>query len=149
LNTDLQPPEFVAESLADALAPLASGKRCLLARASRGREVLAERLRSAGAEVEQVVVYSSRDVQQVDPEIARRLGKGDFDWVTVTSSAIAASLARLFADDLNNARLVSISHITSATLAECGYRVGAEATVHTMDGIVEAILSADKSPHDG
>ena len=42
LRADLVPDEFRAESLAQSLAGAASGKRFLLVRASRGREVLAE-----------------------------------------------------------------------------------------------------------
>ena len=42
LKADLQPDQFQADALAAALAPDASGKRFLLIRASRGREVLAE-----------------------------------------------------------------------------------------------------------
>ena len=101
LQADLVPPEFRAESLAEALAPLAAGRRCLLVRASRGREVLAERLRAAGAEVEQVVAYSSVDVPAADDEVAKpagrrrdRLDRGH------QFSAIARSLVRLFGPDL-------------------------------------------------
>ncbi|HVC94961.1 MAG TPA: uroporphyrinogen-III synthase [Pirellulales bacterium] len=93
LRPDIVPDELRAEALAEALAGGAAGRRFLLARASRGREVLAEQLRAAGGEVEQVVVYRSRDVVAPDPEIAAALAAGRIDWVTVTSSAIARSLA--------------------------------------------------------
>ena len=53
LVADLQPDEYRAEALADALAADAAGKRFLLVRASRGREVLAESLSAAGGAVEQ------------------------------------------------------------------------------------------------
>lgn len=142
LKADVLPGEFRAEGLAEALEPLARGKRFLLARASRGREVLAERLRAAGAEVEQVVVYSSRDVPAPRPEIAEALAAGRIDWITVTSSAIARALARMFAGDLRRARLASISPVTSATLGELGYPPAAEADEYTMEGIVRAICGA-------
>ncbi len=71
LRADLVPGEYRAETLAEGLAPRTRGKHVLLARASRGREVLAERLQAAGAAVEQVVVYQSRDVTQADPDVAR------------------------------------------------------------------------------
>ncbi|HTU24474.1 MAG TPA: uroporphyrinogen-III C-methyltransferase, partial [Pirellulales bacterium] len=91
LRADLVPPEFRAESLADALAPQAAGGRCLLVRASRGREVLADRLRAAGATVDQVVAYSSIDAPGPHPVAARLLAEGSLDWIAVTSSAIARS----------------------------------------------------------
>ncbi len=142
LRADLQPEAFRAESLAESLAPYADGGRFLLARASRGREVLAEQLREAGAKVSQTVVYHSRDVREPDREIRRQLQGGRIDWVTVTSSAIARSLAAMFGDDLHRARLVSISPITSSTLRQLGFEPSAEATTYTMPGVVEALVQA-------
>ena len=139
LFPDLQPAEFRAEALAEGLATQVRGKRCLLIRASRGREVLAEQLNAAGAIVEQAVAYSSTDVTEADPEVAAALVAGHIDWVTVTSSAIARSLASLFGDDLRRAKLASISPITSATLRELGHEPAVEAAEYTMDGVVQAI----------
>lgn len=92
LLADVIPPEFRAESLAESLSGQASGKRFLLIRASRGREILAEQLTSAGAIVEQVVAYTSSDVDQADPDIVTKLAAGSIDWITVTSSSIARCL---------------------------------------------------------
>ena len=142
LHADLIPDEFRAEALAESLAIEAKGKRFLLARASRGREVLAETLTAAGGIVEQVVVYQSSDVEKADPEIAARLKAGRIDWITVSSSAIARSLANLFGDDLRKAKLISISPVTSGTLRELGHEPAAEAKQYTMDGIVAAIVAA-------
>jgi uroporphyrinogen III methyltransferase/synthase len=145
LTPDLEPDEFRAEALAAALSHQAAGRRFLLARASRGREVLAEQLRAAGGHVEQIVVYASRDVARADPEIVARLAAGRIDWITVTSSAIARSLAALFGEALHQAKLASISPITSATLRELGHEPAAEATRYTMRGVAEAIARAHQS----
>ena len=141
LRADLVPDEFRAEGLAAALAKEVPGQRVLLARASRGREVLAEQLRACGATVDQVTVYESRDVAEADADVAEALGAGTVDWVTVTSSAIARSLAAMFGPTLHRAKLASISPLTSQTLRELGYQVAAEATGYTSDGLVESILA--------
>jgi uroporphyrinogen III methyltransferase/synthase len=141
LKADLVPPEFRAENLAAELAGQGSGRRFLLARASRGREVLAETLQSAGKEVEQVVVYQSHDVSTPDAQVQAALVAGRIDWITVTSSAIARSLAAMFGNDLKRAQLVSISPLTSATLAELGLAAAAEARDYTMQGVVQALLA--------
>jgi uroporphyrinogen III methyltransferase/synthase len=143
LHADLYPPEYRAEQLAAELAPHAPGKRFLLARASRGREVLAELLATAGAAVEQVVVYDSRDVQSASDEVRAALAAGKIDWVTVTSSAIARSLGKLFGDDLRKARLVAISPLTAEVLTELGFAPLAVATTYTTEGLVAAILTAE------
>ncbi len=147
------PDEFRAEALADDLVREAkhfarhsrlahNDIRFLLIRASRGREVLAESLSAAGFTVQQVVAYQSIDVQSPDPEIAALLSGGKIDWITVTSSAIARSLAHLFGNDLRRAKLASISPITSATLRELGHEPAVEATEYTMPGVVAAIQAA-------
>jgi uroporphyrinogen III methyltransferase / synthase len=139
LKADIIPHEFRAESLAQALAKGAAGKRFLLVRASRGREVLAEELATAGGQIEQVVAYESLDIEQPDEGIAAQMAAGKITWTTVTSSAIARSLVRMFGDSLKNTKLTSISPITSATLRELGYEPEAEAKDYTMAGVVAAI----------
>ena len=142
LKADLVPEQFRAEALAEALACGATGRRFLLARASRGREVLAEQLAAAGAVVEQIVVYGSTDVKEPNPKVAATLSAGRIDWVTVTSSAIARSLVRLFGEKLRRTKLASISPLTSGVLRELGYEPAVEATEYTMSGLVAAIARA-------
>ncbi|MBX7167339.1 MAG: uroporphyrinogen-III C-methyltransferase [Pirellulales bacterium] len=144
LLADVQPAEFHAEALAETFVKQAQGRRFLLIRASRGREVLAEQLAAAGAQVDQVVAYTSRDVVAPDAEIAAQLAAGAIDWVTVTSSAIARSLAQMFGEGLCRARLASISPLTTATLGELGYPVEAEAAEATMDALCAAMAAASQ-----
>ncbi|MBN2217241.1 MAG: uroporphyrinogen-III synthase [Pirellulales bacterium] len=150
LRADVVPGEYRAESLADALLPEARGKRCLLVRASRGREVLAERLSAGGATVEQVVAYDSTDVE---PDAARLglvshlLDEGRIDWLPVTSSSIARSVAKIFGRRLAKTRLASISPITSEVLRELGHEPTVEAAHYTIDGIVEAMCGYVSSRH--
>jgi uroporphyrinogen III methyltransferase/synthase len=134
---------YRAEALAELLVKDARGKRFLLARASRGREVLGDSLRAASGQVEQIVVYSSTDVEQAEPDIATALKAGHIDWITVTSSAIARSLAKMFGQDLHQAKIASISPVTSTTLNDLGFKPAAEARRYTMQGVVDAILAAE------
>lgn len=71
LNADIQPSTYRAEALVETLtnASSVSGKKLLLLRASRGREVLADELTAAGGHVQQVVVYQSDDVSQCSAEV--------------------------------------------------------------------------------
>ena len=141
LKADLQPDEFRAESLAEALGKEAkAGSRFLLIRASRGREVLNEQLVAAGGIVTHVVVYSSTDVKSPDSGIQAAIDGGRIDWITVTSSAIARSLAAMFGDTLSRFKLASISPVTSDTLRTLGFQPAAEAETYTMAGLVDAIL---------
>ena len=140
LHPDLVPPQYRAEALAEALRHQAPGRRFLLARASRGREVLAAELTKAGAIVEQIVVYSSSDVDRPEPEVAAALAAGKIDWITVTSSAIARALVALFGEELRRSRLASISPLTSGVLRELGHQPAVEAAEYTMAGLVAALV---------
>lgn len=145
LKADFAPTTYRAEALAAALIDggQVQGKKVLLIRASRGREVLAEMLTKAQAFVEQVVAYQSNDVVDVGEEIDVSLS--GVDWVTVTSSAIARSICRLWGDRLRSVSLASISPITSATLRELGFEPSTEASEFTAEGVVDAILAAEAS----
>jgi uroporphyrinogen III methyltransferase/synthase len=145
LRADIQPETYRAESLAEALAQQVGGKRVFLARASRGREVLSEMLSHAGALVEQAVVYESRDVAAPKDDVSEALAAGRIAWTTVTSSAIARSLVRLFGDSLNRTRLAAISPLTGEVLAELGHPPAVIARTFTAAGIAEAMLSAEAS----
>ncbi len=140
LVADIQPDEYRAEALAEALGPQAKGKRVLLLRASRGREVLSEMLSAAGASIEQVVVYESRDVSDADEAIIAALAAGKIDFTTVTSSAIARSLVSLFGNALSKTKLAAISPLTAEVLAEAGYPAAVVAKSYTSEGIIAAIL---------
>jgi uroporphyrinogen III methyltransferase/synthase len=70
------------------------------------------------------------------------LKSGHVDWTTVTSSAIARSLARMFGEALHKTRLVAISPITAEVLSDLGHPPAAVATTYTTGGVVEAILAA-------
>ncbi|MEQ8846640.1 uroporphyrinogen-III C-methyltransferase [Botrimarina sp.] len=152
LTSDLTPAEYRAEALAAELRHGARGKRVLLIRASRGREVLAESLAEAGAEVSQVVAYESRDVATADPAVLEEIAAGRVDWITATSSAIAHSSVRLFGDSIAAApakpRWAAISPLTAGALAAEGNQAEAVATEYTADGVVDALLAAESGTGD-
>ena len=53
----------------------------------------------------------------------------------------AQSLVRLYGDALHNARIATISPLTSTALRDLGYEPAAEASPHTAAALVEAILA--------
>jgi uroporphyrinogen III methyltransferase/synthase len=144
LNADLVPEEFRSESLAAALAPRVQGGRVLLARADRGRTVLREELERV-AHVEQVAVYRNVDAEILPGEVRQRLAEGSIDWITVTSSAIAARLHALLEPEIREAvgrsvRIASISPVTSETVRRLGWPVAVEASTYTWEGLIAAMV---------
>ncbi|TWU45623.1 Uroporphyrinogen-III C-methyltransferase [Novipirellula aureliae] len=139
LQSDITPPDFRAESLADALADSVGGKRTLLIRASRGRDLLKERLKQDGAIVDETIAYSHSDVTNPDPDILEMANEGQIDWITIASSATAESLHRMLGPAMKRSKLASLSPITSAALRRLGYQVDAEADPYTIDQLIKAV----------
>jgi uroporphyrinogen-III synthase len=69
--------------------------------------------------------------------------RGRPDWITFTSSSTVENLvAAVGARAIEGVRTASIGPITSAALKKNNIAVSAEASVFTVDGLVEAILRA-------
>jgi hypothetical protein len=101
------------------------------------RDVLADGLRTRGVEVDILALY--RTVAEPLDDDARAAALGA-DYATFTS----ASSARFFhaaAGTLSGPRLVSIGPATSAAIRELGFAPDVEASDHTPDGLVAALLA--------
>ncbi len=142
LRPDLVPERIGAGSLARILVLEGVERRFLLARASDDRSVLARKLRAAGAVVDEVAVYATRNADEPDPFLLRALSEGEIHWAAVTSATTARSLVRLYGDALATVRMASISTLTSDALRELGHPPAAEAVPHTIPGLVDAITTA-------
>mgnify|MGYP003319079607 CR=1 FL=1 len=139
LKADLLPREYRAESMVDALRPRVQKQRVLLIRASRGRDVLRAGLSKAGADVQQVVVYRSQDIQTLSSSTREAVEQG-IDWVTFTSSAIARSSIGLLGQHLKGVKSVSISPVTSEMMRSLGFEPTVEAKQHDLDGMIKGLL---------
>ena len=142
ITIDLVPDRFVAEALLDAFPdPTRAGARVLLARAEQARDVLPEGLGARGYAVDVLPVYRTVATAP-DPAVLERVRAGRFDAVTFTSS----STVRNFTDQAGPLpepvpAVVSIGPVTSAAARDLGLTVAAEATEHTIDGLVDAVCA--------
>ncbi|MBJ7342327.1 MAG: uroporphyrinogen-III C-methyltransferase [Solirubrobacteraceae bacterium] len=136
IKADIVPDRSVAEALVEALVDVPT-QRALIARAEEARDVLPDALRARGAEVDLLALY--RTVAEPLDDRARAAALGA-DYATFTS----ASSARFFheaAGTLDGPRLVSIGPVTSEQLRELGYEPAVEASEHTPDGLVAALIA--------
>jgi uroporphyrinogen-III synthase len=141
----LQPSRFVAEALAEALAPQAAGRSVLLVRAAEARDVLPEALKDAGAEVTIAEAYRNRVPPDSIALIKENLSSPeDFpDVITFTSASTARNLIDLLQQaelDLPESTLLaSIGPITSRAMNELGLTPAMEASEATIPALVQAI----------
>lgn len=143
LKVDLMPERYVAESLVEAFSNQElAGKRILLPRAAVARDLVPSALRARGAQVDVVEAYRT-----VLPESSRKLAEEIFaskaDWVTFTSSSTVRHFMELAGRDvLKGVRIASIGPVTSQTARQLGLEVHAEASEHTIAGLIRALVEA-------
>ena len=138
LVADLVPDEYVAEALLAAFpAPPAAGGRVLLARAAEARDVLPDGLRAAGWSVDVVPAYRTVAVT-VDDE--QRDAIAAADTVTFTSSSTVRNFVAAVGVDRCPPTVACIGPITAATARALGLAVDIEATEHTIEGLIDALI---------
>jgi uroporphyrinogen III methyltransferase/synthase len=143
---DLVPSDFRAEGLLESFSErgLGAGDRVLIARAEHAREILPERLREMGVEVDVVGVYRVVNAQP-DGEELDRLAAG-VDIITFASGGTARSFVEIVtaggldpAGLLSSAVVASVGPVTTEAIRSLGYDVDVEAEESTMPSLVEAI----------
>lgn len=147
LSPALTPPEYVAESLVEAIGAQTRGKQVLLARAAVARDVIPDTLRAQGARVDVVDAYRTVIPAGSVAAIRAAFGEGTPpDAVTFTSSSTVSNFLELLHEagvaPPASLRAVSIGPITSRTLRENGWDPASEADPHDLAGLVDAVVRA-------
>lgn len=147
LKVDLVPEkEFRAEGILQAFKEWGSvlDKKIVLIRAEEGRDVLPERLKEMGAEVEQISIYHTEPVKHpasIVRQVKKELTQGKVHAVTFTSPSSVNSFLKSFRRDyLKKTKVASLGPVTSAALKEAGVKVRLEASPYTIEGLVEALV---------
>ena len=141
LRVDLQPEEFVAESLAREFkkAGGVENLRILIARAEKARDLLPKELSALGAIVDEGFAYRTVPETRDDIGARRRLLEEGADLITFTSSSTVENFLALELPWPAKMQVASIGPITSKTVRDRGLEVALEARRHDIPGLVEAI----------
>ncbi len=139
LQVALVPTHSIAEGLLDEFPdPPSDGGLVMLARAEIARPTLPEGLAAKGWIVDDVVAYRTL---AVDVSATDRAACRDADAVVFTSSSTVTCLVEAVGAEGLPPLVVSIGPATSSTAAALGVRVGVEADVHTIPGLIEALVT--------
>ena len=136
IEPDLVADPHTTEALADQF-PSGEG-RVLLPRADIAPEGLEERFREKGWTAVRVDAYRTRYLDELPPDAAEALHRGDVQAVVFTSSSTVESFLRMVGER-REPDAVAIGPVTAATARRAGFRVVAVADPHTVDGIVQAL----------
>jgi uroporphyrinogen-III synthase len=147
LSVDLVPLQYIAESLAEALVPEASGKFYLLVRAAEARDTLPEALTAAGATVTIAEAYRNQTPADSIPALQALFhSRANYpDAITFTSASTVRNLFALLeaASVILPADIVlaSIGPVTSEALRDLGREPTIEAPAATIESLVQSLLA--------
>ncbi|MBI2359399.1 MAG: uroporphyrinogen-III synthase [Deltaproteobacteria bacterium] len=146
VKADLVPREYRAEAILRELGPQdVEGRRVLLPRAAKARDILPETLREWGAEVDEIEAYRTVAANSDSARLRQELRANKIDMVTFTSSSTVSYFAALFPQDavaelLARTAVACIGPITEKTAREVGIRVDVVAEQYTVPGLTRAIV---------
>jgi len=150
LRVDLTPAEARSEAVVDALNASGSlkGARFLLPRADIAREVLAELLRDAGADVDEVIAYRTLlagGERDGDHDVYRMLLDRQIDAVTFTSASTVNNFATIYgeeqaADLLSTTVVASIGPVTAEAAQQLGIKTTVMPERYTIPDLVDALV---------
>lgn len=79
-------------------------------------------------------------------EVREGLLSGTIDWVLLTASSTARSLAAAVGDVRRvRARIAAIGPVTAATARELGFQVAVVAEQYTTSGLLQALVQAERN----
>ena len=147
-------PDLVARGSATALlkepelagplpAPNAA-RRVLLPASALADPALAEGLRRAGWEVEQVAAYTTvtADAHDLPPDLEDRWATGGVDAVVLTAPSTTRAVLELLGPPPQGTGLVAIGATTAAATRKLGLTVAAVAPSPTPEGVLQATIDA-------
>jgi len=145
IRVDYTPKEFIAEAILEGFEKIAiKGRRILLARAKKARDVLPKGLRKMGAEVDVVEVYRTVKPRGGSKRLRQLLTEGGIDAITFTSSSTVNHFAELLKkedlkDLLKDVVIACIGPVTSRTAKQWRMKVRIQPKEYTIPGLTEAI----------
>jgi uroporphyrinogen III methyltransferase / synthase len=143
----LVPSRFQAEGILELLeAATMRGKRVLIPRAAKARDVLPDTLRDWGAKVDVVEAYRTLAPAGDFSAVKLLLRQGKVDLISFTSSSTVSHFSQLFdgaklGEILGNTTVACIGPITAKTVEELAGHVDIVADEFTVAGLIQAIVA--------
>jgi uroporphyrinogen III methyltransferase/synthase len=103
-------------------------------------------LAGAGAQVDNLAVYTAIVAKSDSARLADGIGEGTIDWLTFASpSSVDGFFGQIGGEAINSGKVkvASIGPVTSERLRELGIKIDVTAKEHTLDGLLDAIEEAE------
>ncbi|MDP2690519.1 MAG: uroporphyrinogen-III synthase, partial [Deltaproteobacteria bacterium] len=145
INVDLVPKEYRAEAILSSLGKRGiKGKRFLLPRALKAREILPDEIRTLGGHIDVAPAYKTVRPAKAAGELKRMLAEGEIDVVTFTSSSTVTNFASMLRKAelpglLKGVKVACIGPITADTAKKFGLSVDIMPSDYTIPALTEAM----------
>jgi uroporphyrinogen III methyltransferase/synthase len=144
LTIDYVAKEFLGVALARELSASLAGKRVLLPRSDHAGRDLPDALRTAGAEVTEIVAYRTGGVGAAEPGVIEAVREARVDVVSFFSPSAVENLRGEFGVEVLSrlgarAAFAAVGPVTAAALRNAGLPVAVEAEQATAESMVTAI----------
>jgi uroporphyrinogen III methyltransferase/synthase len=140
------PKEFIAEGILRGFQKMElKGKRILLARAKKARDILPKGLKKMGAKVDVVETYRTLKPKGGTKKLKEIFLKKKIDVITFTSSSTVNHFFELLKKEnmktlLKGITIASIGPVTTQTAKKSGMRVRIQPEQYTIPGLTQAIV---------
>ncbi|MHC4438179.1 MAG: uroporphyrinogen-III synthase, partial [Planctomycetota bacterium] len=144
IKADFVPGIFTSRELGKQLIGFTNlqNKKILLLRSQLASNELVEVLTEAGADVDNVALYTAQIVKSDSRWLVEGISEGTIDWLTFASpSSVDGFFEQIGVETVNSGKVkvASIGPVTSDRLTEHGVKVDVTAKEHTLDGLLDAV----------
>jgi len=144
IGVDLVPEEFIAEGILKSFADIdLTGKKILIPRAEKARDILPVGLGKLGAEVNVVATYRTVSSGRKRENLTELISNNKVDVITFTSSSTVTNFLEIMGVNFrlpSNIRIACIGPVTTATAKKAGFQVDIEQKEYTIEGLVSSLV---------
>ena len=119
------------------------GKKILIARAAKARDVLPEGLKKLGAIVDVVTAYVTVNSGKKKNDLEALIKENQVDVITFTSSSTVSNFVKIAGRNfsmLKGVKIACIGPVTAKTARDAGLSIDIHQEEYTMKGLVQAII---------
>ncbi|HUN55772.1 MAG TPA: uroporphyrinogen-III C-methyltransferase [Smithella sp.] len=144
IRVDLVPAKFISEGILKSFSGKnLKGKKILIARAAKARDVLPEGLKKLGAKVDVATAYATVDSGKKKKDLEALFKENHVDVITFTSSSTADNFVKIMGRNFSvpkSVKIACIGPVTEAAAARAGLTVDIHQEEYTMEGLVQALM---------
>ncbi|MCX5849715.1 MAG: uroporphyrinogen-III C-methyltransferase [Deltaproteobacteria bacterium] len=143
IKVDLVPKKFISEGILKSFSGKnLKGKKILIARAAKARDVLPEGLKKLGAKVNVVTAYVTVSSGKKKNDLETLFKENQVDVITFTSSSTVHNFIKIMGSGFKlpkGVKIACIGPVTAAAAKKAGFSVDIHQEEYTMEGLVDAL----------